>query len=108
MEESLKSILSQEKLGHHIDLFVENGIVDIEVFKTLDLADLKVTFTGLLVLLASFALRRVFFFLFFFFAFSLFFSKKEYTLEQDLLTLSTLVGHGSYCTGRPETSYAGD
>ena len=42
MEDSLRAILEQEKLGHHVDLFIENGIVDIEVFRTLDLADLKV------------------------------------------------------------------
>lgn len=42
MERALKDLLEAEKLSHHLERFEENGINDVEVFKTLEMDDLKV------------------------------------------------------------------
>ena len=42
MDDGLRKLLEAEKLSQHVERFEENGINDLEVFKTLDQGDLKV------------------------------------------------------------------
>ena len=112
MEDSLRAILEQEKLGHHVDLFIENGIVDIEVFRTLDLADLKVRSSISIAHVTVFAIwhpASLFFsFFVFLFLFS-FFKTKEKKTSSALLCFVTFyaLGYGSNGFGGSEKSHAG-